>query len=117
MSVEIQEAGYQSVRDFVEANWIWFELRDDNGEAIFRVDITDDERFQWTHIPGAPMLVLEGLISGSELSLPETVEGAALFDSETSEDILAEDTATEFVFEDTADLLQIFFRIEIPEVI
>ena len=36
MSV-VQNAGYQDIRDYIQANWKYIELRDDEQDSVLRI--------------------------------------------------------------------------------
>lgn len=72
--------GYQSIRDHIEANWDYIELRDQNGAAITRITTTDT-RVVWEHAAGAQTLVLRASVKGSDADIPVpcTIASSALF--------------------------------------
>lgn len=115
MAVEITNAGYQTLRDFVQANWNYVEIRNDTGAAVLRI-ATSDPRCAWLHTPGAPVLQLQVIISGADLpSLPLTLAGAAFFNTPTGGDALAETTFTAATLTTIEDQLKLILNIEIPQ--
>jgi len=115
---EITAAGYQTIRDYVQANWNYVEIRDDVGAAIMRIP-TSDPRCSWIHAPGAQVLQLQVVITGSdaEITLPKTIAGAAMYNVATGGDALAVDTFTGATLEAPADQVKIVINIEIPQVV
>lgn len=119
--VEITEEGYQSIRDHVENgggdNWEWIELRDDDGDPIFRVDETNDTRVTWTHDAGAQVLELEIVVQGSDddVTAPQTFGESALFDVETDGSPYSVETFDNFTIEDDEDQLTVRHQIEVPQ--
>jgi len=116
---EILNAGYQTIRDFVEANWTHVELRDDVGATIVRLEIATDARCSWIHSPGDQTLKLQVVITGSDadITLPQTFGGAAMYNVASGGDTLAEDTFTEATLEAAEDQLKVVIDIEIPQVV
>jgi len=119
VGTEIREAGYQSIRDFVEANWIYINLEDDTGTEILRIS-TSDSRVTWTHSAGSQVLELEIIVSGgdSDISLPQTFASSSVYAVATGGDILSRDDAgfETTTFQTTADTLTTTHQIEIPNI-
>ena len=115
---EITNSGYQSIRDFVEANWKYIELRDDLGTPILRLDPTDP-RVTWTHVAQAQTLKLQIVVTGTDLevSLPQTFGSSAIFSVSTGGTAHSVETFTTFTMEGTGDELTVVHELEIPEVI
>lgn len=115
---EIKPAGYQDLRNYIEANWEYIELRDDQGSAIVRLPITDD-RVEWTHTPGAQTLEMTVTINGSDpdISLPQTVAGSALYKAASGGDAMSEKTFVPFTLMAAEDEITIRHQIQVPEVV
>ncbi len=118
---EVTEAGYQTIRDFIEGDWVWVELRDDTDTPIIRIDEPTDPRVTWTHSPGAQVLELQVELAGSDADieplLPQTFQFSALFNVSTGGDPLAHEEFTAFTISTTEDQLTVFHELEVPEVI
>lgn len=115
---EITSAGYQDIRDHVEATWTYHELRDGSAAAIVRLALSDS-RVTWTHAANAQTLELTTIITGSDvdITLPQTFAASALYKVATSGSALSEESFTQFTIEATNDQLTIKHRVEIPRVI
>lgn len=118
MATEITSAGYQSLRDFVQANWKFIELRDEVGSAILRLG-TDDARVTWEHTAGAQTLQLKMIVKGSdsEITLPRTFASSAVYTSAEGGTELAMESFSDFTMEETGDELTVIHQLEIPQVL
>ena len=116
---EITQVGYQGIRDFIEANWKFIELKDDKGAKIVRLDTTD-ERVSFTHTPGAKTLELSIVITGSdvEVSLPQTFAASAIFTSaDGTEAVTAVEAFSPFEMTMAEDQITVRHRIEVPQTV
>ena len=118
MATEITNAGYQSLRDFVQQEWTFIELRDEVGSAIVRLGV-DDERVSWTHDSNSQTLELRVVISGSdsEIELPRTFLSSAIFKQAEGGEELAQESFSSFTMEGTGDELTVIHQLEIPQVV
>jgi len=122
MATEVNEAGYQDLRDYVMDNWSYIEFRDDMGEVV-QVDNKDrlligtDLNFAWTTANTDQELKVEGTIAGSNVlnGAEVTIAESALYKVDTAGDELHSDTDTAFVFGDNDDELQVTHSIELPQ--
>jgi hypothetical protein len=114
---EITEAGYQTLRDFIVANWTYVELRDAGSDPVLRLG-TDDPRVSWTHQEGAQVLELTVVLRGSDadVSLGTAFTGSAIFSVAAGGSALSDESFTPFTIADTADQLTIRHRFEVPKV-
>lgn len=112
---EILTAGYQSIRDFVQANWKFIELRDGAGTAIIRIGI-GDARVTWTHTANAQTLSLQVVVKGTDsgISLPKTYASSAIYSVATGGTPLSVETFSSFTMEATGDELTVVHQLEIP---
>jgi len=115
---EINQDGYQSIRDFVQANWTYIELRDDTNTAILRLDPTDS-RVSFTHVAGSQTLELQIVVSGSdtEVTLPQTFASSAIYDVASGGTAYSEESFTAFTMEGTSDQLTVKHQIQVPQVV
>lgn len=120
MATEITTAGYQSIRDFIQANWKYIELRDGVGSPIIRIGI-GDARVTWTHLANAQTLKLQIVVKGSdsELSalLPKTFASSAIYAVSTAGTTFAVESFSNFTMEASGDELTVIHQLEIPQVI
>lgn len=114
---EIYGEGYQSIRDFVEGDWIYHSILDDGEDEITRINVEDDDRAEWTHSDGDEVLEITTTISGSDddISQPSTIAGSAIYNVEDDGDDFAKEVFDSFTIETDSDELTIKHRIEIPQ--
>ncbi|WP_003545437.1 hypothetical protein [Desulfotomaculum nigrificans] len=114
---EITASAYQNLRDYIQNNWKYIELRDDTNTPIFRID-TSDPRVTWTHTAGANPLELTCVISGSDtdITLPKTFASSAIYNVATGGDAFSIETFTPFTMTNTADQLIIKHQIQVPQI-
>ena len=117
---ELTGAGYQSVRDNIQATWAYAEIRDNAGVAIIRIEGTDP-RLTWTHVANAQTLKRQIIIKGSDADisslLPKTFGGMALYSVASGGEALASETYTNFTMESTSDQLTLVLNVEVPKVL
>ncbi|MEA0553766.1 hypothetical protein U1P98_07530 [Lysinibacillus irui] len=115
---EITQLGYQGIRDYIEANWNFIELKDNLGAPIVRLS-TADPRVTWTHSAGAQTLELSIVVTGSdaEVTLPKTFAGSAIYTSaEATEAVTATESFSPFEMTMAEDQITVRHRIEVPQV-
>lgn len=111
--------GYQDLRDRIQANWAFLEIRNDVQAAIIRIAIGGaDTRFTWTHVAGAQTLEATAVLKGSDadIGVGRIVAGSALYKVATLGDAMHPETFTAFTFNNTADQLTIKHRLQVPTV-
>lgn len=116
---EISELGYQHIRNYIEENWKFIELQDELGAKVLRLD-TSDSRVSWTHTPGAEVLELSIVVTGSdaEITLPQKLAASAVYTSaEATEPVTLVEPFSNFELSTTEDKLTIHHKIEVPELI
>lgn len=116
---EITQTGYQGIRDFIEANWKFIELRNESGAKIVRLD-TSDDRVNFTHVPGAQTLELSIVITGNdtEITLPTTFASSVIFTSaEGAEAVTAVEAFSPFEMTMEEDQITVRHRIEVPQTV
>lgn len=116
---EISTGGYQSIRDFVQANWKYIELRDASGAKIVRL-MVDGTRVKWIHTANAQTLELQVIVKGSDTdvgTLPKTFASSAIFSVATGGTALSTETFSSFTMEATGDELTVIHQLEIPQVV
>jgi len=119
MPAEILTAGYQSLRDHIESDWDYVELRATEGGVVWeRLKISTDARCVWTHAPGAQTLELTIVISGddADITLPETFAESVIYDVAIAGSELSKNTFTSVVMDDLADELTVKHQIQVPQV-
>jgi len=115
----ISSAGYQNLRDYIEANWKYIELRDASGNPIIRIGV-GDPRVTWTHTSGAQTLELTAVIKGSDADmsgiLPKTFASAAIFSSASGGTALSSEAFSQFTMSVASDQITVKYQIEVPQV-
>jgi hypothetical protein len=111
---ELTEAGYQLLRDHLQANCRYVEVKNERGARLWLMPITDP-RCSWTHAPGARTLELTLTFKGSEQE-PATIAGIALYADENGTTSLSTETFSQFAITNSADVLTIRYHIQVPKV-
>lgn len=113
---EITSQAYQDLRDYIQANWKYIELRDDVNGAILRIDPADP-RVTWTHVPGAQTLELSVTIKGSDadITIPQTFASSAIYKVATGGDAYSvEAFSSSFTIQAAEDELRVKHQLEVP---
>lgn len=112
---EITEAAYQRIRDFIENNWIFMELRDENDVPFLRIS-TSDSRLEWTHQPNDRILELTARITGSDpdIQLPQNFAKSVIYDVGDGGDELSANDLSPFTMLRETDSIVIQHRIHVP---
>ena len=114
MAIEITEAGYQTLRDYIQNNWKYVELFDDSDNPVGRFEI-GGTKANWIHTIGDQTLIARLIVTGADIGVGTTVKGTKLFETNSSSDILHEDNFNYmFTFGDTEDQLTVEHQIEVP---
>lgn len=73
-------AGYQDIRDYIQATWQYIEVRDTAGVAVVRLPVSD-ARVDWIHAAGAQTLLLRVVLTGSDADIAEpiTLRSSAIY--------------------------------------
>lgn len=116
---EINEYGYQKLREFIKSSWKYIELQDNNGKAIIRKQAT-----VLNHSDGENIVKLQVVVKGDEIganeTTPVTVAKIALYDVATggnpiaNKDFNVSDITT---LTQGVDQLAVVHSIEVPETI
>lgn len=115
---EITTQAYQDIRDHIEENWKYIELRDNEGAKVLRLS-TDDPRVEWKHLEGERELKLQISIKGSdsEISLPKTLSSSAIFNVAEEGTAFSEESFSPFTIESEKDELTIVHAILVPRTV
>ena len=118
MAVEIKSEGYQDIKDYIEANWIWVELRDSTGTVWGRIS-TSDTRVAWTHSSGDQVLEVTISLRGDDddITLPQEFAESVLYKVETGGDEFSANTFSATTLEENDDELTIKHQVQVPEVV
>jgi len=114
---EITSQAYQALRNYIQSNWKYIELRDDLGNAIVRLSPSDN-RVTWTHNSGDQTLKLQVVIKGSDsdISKPKTFASSAIYDVATGGQAYSVESFTPFTIESDMDELTVIHEIQVPQV-
>lgn len=114
---EITNYNYQKIRDLEEALIKYIEIRDNLGVKIIRIPTTDP---RVTHVYNRLLQeqVYSVLIKGtdSDIIIPCTIGGSALYETAVSTDVLALDITTTFQINATEDSCTVIYKLQIPTV-
>jgi hypothetical protein len=113
---EINTAGYQSIKDYIQANWKYIELR--NGATpIVRLS-PSDSRVTWTHQAGSQTLKLQIIVKGSDtdIPVPQTFTASAIYSVATGGSAYSVESFTPFTMETDQDELTVVHNIQVPQV-
>ena len=114
---EVTSAAYQDLRDYIQDNWKWIELRDGEDAAILRVDPAD-ERVEWSHEAQAQVLELTITVKGenADITPPQAFASSAIFKAAEGGNAFSVETFTSFTIETNEDELTVKHQIEVPQV-
>jgi hypothetical protein len=114
---EITASAYQALRNYIQANWQYIELRDDAGNAIIRLS-PSDSRVSWIHNAGDQVLKLQVVIKGSDADIqkPQTFALSAIYDVATGGNAYSVESFTPFTIESDQDELTVIHSIQVPQV-
>ncbi|KZZ85649.1 hypothetical protein [Bacillus sp. SJS] len=114
---EINIQGYQSIRDFIQSNWKYIELRDNSGVAIIRLSPTDS-RVTWQHTAGSQTLKLQVIVKGSDsgMTLPKTFASSAIYSVASGGNAYSVESFSPFTMETAQDELTVIHSIQVPKV-
>ncbi|KPC97254.1 hypothetical protein LR69_04525 [Geobacillus sp. BCO2] len=114
---EITSQAYQAIRNYIQANWKYIELRDDVGNAIVRLSPADS-RVSWVHNAGDQVLKLQIVVKGSDADIikPKTFASSAIYDVATDGQPYSIESFTPFTIESDMDELTVIHKIQVPQV-
>jgi hypothetical protein len=113
---EVTAAAYQDIRNYIQANWKYVELRDDKGDPITRIQIGGDSRARWTHEAGAPVLEAEVIVQGADadIPIPCIIRQSLAYKSATGGEPFSVETMTPFYIMDASDKCVIRHQFQVP---
>ena len=114
---EITASAYQALRNYIQQNWQYIELRDDLGNPILRLS-PSDSRVSWVHNAGDQVLKLQIVVKGSDADItkPQTFASSAIYDVATGGQPYSIESFTPFTIESDMDELTVIHSIEVPQV-
>lgn len=115
---EINEYGYQKLREFIKSSWQYIELQDENGNVIIRKQATVLD-----HTDGENIIKLQVVVNGADIgateTTPVTVAKIALYDVATGGEPIANkdfDVADITTLTQGVDQLTVVHSIEVPQI-
>jgi len=118
MTTPHTDAGDEDIRAYIEENWTYVALVDDEGEEVTRLDIEEDSRAEFVSDAADNPLTIEVSVEGSDddIPVPTTFERSELFKVDTDGDELSGDDFAEGTAEIASenDTLQVTHDIEQP---
>jgi len=114
---EITTQAYQAIRNYIQQNWKYIELRDDVGNAIVRLS-PSDSRVKWIHNLGDQVLKLQIIVKGSDTDItkPKTFASSAIYDVATGGNAYSIESFTPFTIQSDMDELTVIHEIQVPKV-
>ncbi|MDE8562759.1 hypothetical protein PNH38_02540 [Anoxybacillus rupiensis] len=114
---EITSSAYQALRNYIQNNWKYIELRDDANNPILRLS-PSDSRVTWVHNAGDQTLKLQVVIKGSDADItkPKTFASSAIYDVATGGQPYSIESFTPFTIESDMDELTVIHEIQVPQV-
>lgn len=113
---EINQYGYQKIREFVIANWTYLEVRTPTGTVLKRFGTADG--LVITGSGTTQTIEYKVVISGADATFANQVVGrSVVFDSSTGTNAIATESFTSFTFESADDELTIIHKLQVPQVI
>jgi hypothetical protein len=113
---EITEAGYESIRGYIENGWNYIELFDDTDTSLGRWEI-NSAKANWIHADGDQTLIARLIVTGADVGVGNTAKGTRFFETSSSTTILhTSDFNYMFTFGDADDQLTVEHSIEVPKV-
>ena len=124
---EIEEAGYVNLRDAMEGNpraWKYIELQTATGTKITRRQVGlagSGATFEARENSGKTM-VIKLVVNGGDAGMPTMPVTAARSvikdqDSDVAPGLSIESLSTSFTFQESADQLTVFHKVQVPEVV
>lgn len=114
---EIKPEGYQAIRNFIQSNWQYIELRDENNTPIIRLS-PSDPRVSWIHTAGDQTLKLQIVVKGSDsdIILPKTFASSHIYDTATGGNSFSDESFPAFTMQSENDQLTVIHEIQVPQV-
>ena|SRR5690554_1538596 len=124
---EIEEAGYENLRDSMEGNplpWKYIELQTSTGTKITRrqIGLAGSGATLEARENGGQTIVFKVVINGGDAgmpALPVTVAKSVIKDqdSDVAPGLSVETLSTSFTFQEAADQLTVYHKVQVPEVV
>ena len=124
---EISEAGYENLRDAMEGNalpWKYIELQTSSGTKITRrqIGLAGSGATLEARENGGQTIVFKVVVNGGDPGMPALpVTGAKSVikdqDSDEAPGLSIETLSTSFTFQESADQLTVYHKVQVPEVV
>lgn len=124
---EISEAGYENLRDAMEGNplpWKYIELQTSIGTKITRrqIGLAGSGATLEARENGGQTIVFKVVVNGGDPGMPTLPVTAAKSvikdqDSDEAPGLSIETLSTSFTFQESADQLTVYHKVQVPEVV
>ncbi|MED4374307.1 hypothetical protein P9274_00985 [Schinkia azotoformans] len=113
---EITSQAYDNLRNYIQTNWNYIELRNDSGTPIIRLNTTD---LRVTSTLEGQTVKLQVIVKGSDtdITYPITISSSAIYDVATGGNAYSVESFTPFTIESDQDELTVIHNIEIPKIV
>lgn len=112
----INQYGYEKIREFVLVNWKYLEVRTPTGIVLKRFSTADGLTITGTGT--STELEYKVIVNGTDIAFEgQSVGKSVIFDSAVSTNAIATETITSFTFANPLDELTIIHKLQIPQVI
>lgn len=112
---QINNYGYEKLRDYILSSWNYIEVQDENGIAIKRFGVSDGLTITGTSTSSE--LEYKLVITGDDTFLTKTVAKSVLYDVATNGTPIATELFPPFTFESADDQLTINHRLYVPQIL
>lgn len=113
---EITSQAYDNLRNYIQTNWNYIELRNDVGTGIVRLNTTDS---RVTSTLEGQTVKLQVVVKGSDtdIAYPITISSSAIYDVATGGNAYSVESFTPFTIESDQDELTVIHNIEVPQIV
>jgi len=115
--------GETDLRQYIQNNWSYVALIDDIGDVVTRIDVENDSRAGWDNTyenkPIAAVMTIKGDdadIGADEIGTEITLTATQSRKTDTSSEILCEDSATDALLASGENEVVIYHRIQYPTI-
>jgi len=112
---QINNYGYEKLREYILANWNYIEVQDSTGIAIKRFGIADGLLI--TGNATTQQIEYKLVITGDATFLGQTVGKSVLLEVATNGSPIATEEFTPFTFESVDDQLTIIHKLQVPQIV
>jgi hypothetical protein len=120
MPTEIEAAGYENLRNYVQNNWDHIALANASGAELVRIDIPNDPRASFISGSGSNPLEAELIVTGQDIidagnQLPIQATRTEAYTSQSATTRMGYDPIADVTFEAPNDELTILHEYSLPK--